>query len=417
MKRSRRGVLITVALFAFAVGVIDTCGWWWWNRATRLLAIDSENGARLLAEQALFGLPSVVDRSRRLAVGDLGAGPIDLAVAVLVRCGNLQCRWMPAHPVGATNVARAHLIAGEVTEAVPVLEQALIRDPTSAYLHRLRALISMSRGDLDGALEDLAVALALAPELTKPDLELPPESQPTVRLRSLELRREFYPRKRTETALALARELRRGGDDDGARAVLREHEGHPEVLLERATWAVAEGDAATAVELLGFVTDRPSVPRRYRARAWSIMALARDLEGDHDGALEAAGRALSLDQNSTYAFVSLAGLAEREGNYDRALEYLRRAWGMAPSDVSLLIRIARVAEKAGKGPDALLAMERAVDIDPSSPELTVQLVSLQLRMGKFSEAAVALSRALDRHPTNPALLELAERLRRDVGIR
>ena len=177
------------------------------------------------------------------------------------------------------------------------------------------------------------------------------------------------------------------------------------------------GDLETASVLLETVTDQRSAPRSLRARAWAMTAITRDLDGDQAGAVEAASQALHLDQNSPYAFVSLAGLAERRGDYDEALEHLRRAWGMSPSDVGLLVRIARVAERAGKTPDAVLAMERAVEINPASPELAVQLVSLQLRLGDFTSAAMTLSEALDRHPTDPSLLAQADRLRRDVGIR
>jgi hypothetical protein len=44
-------------------------------------------------------------------------------------------------------------------------------------------------------------------------------------------------------------------------------------------------------------------------------------------------------------------------------------------------------------------------------------VALQLRSGRYTDAAVTLSRALDHFPTDPDLLRLAERLRREVGIR
>jgi Flp pilus assembly protein TadD len=76
-----------------------------------------------------------------------------------------------------------------------------------------------------------------------------------------------------------------------------------------------------------------------------------------------------------------------------------------------------VAEEADKPADALLALGRAVEIDSESPDLVARLVSLQLRNGRFTEAALTLSRALDRFPTDPQLLRLAEKLRRDVGIR
>ncbi len=412
-----RRTVIALSLAAVVAALVDVAGWLSWRSVTRRLTINAESGAERLAEDPLLALPSAVQRSRRLPVRELGSAPIDLAFAVLMRYGLAQRQWMAAHPAGPTNLARAYLLAGDPAAAIPWLDEALVRDPTSAHLHRLRALMLIARGDISSALENLAVATALAPDEREPELELTPENERAVRIRSLELRRDLYPRRRVETALALARELRREGDLNEARAILAEHADHPEVLLEGASWAIEEGDSTTAFACLEAVTNQRSAPRRLLARAWSMTAVARDLEGDEDGALAAAFEALRMDPDSPYAFMSLAGLAERRGDYGVALEHLRRAWGMSPSDVSLLVRIARMAERAGKMPDAVFAMERAVELDPSSPGLVVQLVTLQLRQGDFTSATVTLSQALDRHPTDSSLLALADRLRRDVGIR
>jgi len=413
----RPRTFVALAGFAVAAATVDLAGWMTWARATEGLAVNAERGAGYLAAGFMTALPSTVQRSRRLPVRELGSAPLDLAFAALMRSGDNQRRWMVAHPAGPTNLALGFLVAGDPVAALGVLDEALQRDPTSAHLHRLHALILMSRGEISAALESLAVAEALAPGLKEPEIELTPENQRSIHLRSLELRRELYPRRRMQTGLTLAREIKRGGDITGARATLEALGDHPEVVLEQAQWAVEDGDAPTAIELLdGRVTSR-NVPRNLRARAWAILAVAREIEGDREGALSAAQQALDLDGRSPYAFLSLASLAESRGDYDTALEHLRRAWGMSPADVRLLIRIAGTAERAGKMPDAVLAMERAVELDPSSPDLAVRLVSLQLRQGDLTSAAMTLSEALDRHPTNASLLALADRLRRDVGIR
>lgn len=413
----RPHTLVALSIFAVIAAGVDLLGSMSWSRVAGQLDVNAEAGARRLVEGRLVALPAAVQRSRHLNVRELGSAPIDLAFAVLMRSGGNQCKWMVSHPVGATNLARGYLLAGDLEATITLLEEGLLRDPTSAYLHRLRALVLMTRGEISAALESLAVGLALAPDQLEPELELTPENQRAVRLRSLEMRRDLYPRRRIQTGLALVRELRNGGDLEGARAILTEDENHPEVLLERAQWALDEGDTRECVSLLETITAMRTAPNNLRARAWAMTAVARDTEGDSEGALEAALQALHLDGDSHHAFASLAGLAERRGDFDSALAHLRRAWGMAPSDVGLLVRIAGVAERAGKTPDAVLAMERAVELDPASPELVVRLVSLQMSSGDFTSATMTLSRALDRHPTNPSLLALADRLRRDVGIR
>jgi Flp pilus assembly protein TadD len=270
---------------------------------------------------------------------------------------------------------------------------------------------------MDEALADLSVAVALAPGLRVPEVELPPEDERRVRLRGLALRAEYYPRRQIESALALARELRLDGDVAAAAEVLEPHAEHPQVAIENARWDLEVGDAATALVRLESVVARAAYPRRIRARAWSLLAVARDETGDPEGALEAAHLALELDSTSPMPFVTLASLAQRRGDHESALAHLRRAWGMAPTDVSLLSRIAAVAYRAGKPADALLALERAVELEPDEPHHVVSLVTIQLETGRYTEAALTLSRAADRFPTDGELLRLAERLRRDVGIR
>jgi tetratricopeptide (TPR) repeat protein len=197
-------------------------------------------------------------------------------------------------------------------------------------------------------------------------------------------------------------------------AVLAEHSGHPEVGLQRAKWALEEGDPTRALELLEALLVDAGSPRQLRARGWSLAAIARDSLGDPEGALAAADTAIALDRTSPAPYVTLAGLAARRGDDTEALAHLRRAWGMAPADIGLLHRIAAVARRGGRLSDARLALERAVELEPEEPRHVVALTDVLLETGEYSRAAVALSRGLDRFPANPALLQRAERLRREV---
>ena len=409
--------LAVLALGAIVVTALDTCGSYGWNNIARTMALDPETGAVKLASNWVVGLPPFVERSRRMAVRDLGMASREAVVEALARLGGLQLRWMSVDAVGFTNLARESLLRDGPRESLPMLTDALVRDPTSPSLHRLHALVLLALGNHRGGLEELATAEALAPGLRSPEVELTPEDHRWVRLEGLRLRRDFYPRRPTETAIALARELRVDGDHRSARDVLSEFGNHPEVKMELARWAIDEEDPQHAIELLSEITARAAFPSSLRARAWSLAAVALDQDGDVGGALEAAHSALRLDPISSAPYVTLAGLAQRRGDSAAALEHLRRAWGMAPADTRLLVRISVVAEEAGKPADALLALGRAVEIEPETPKLVARLAALQLRTGRFTEAAVTLSHALDRFPTDPELLRLAERLQRDVGIR
>ncbi len=407
-------ILAGIAVLILAV---ETLGAWRWGRAAAVLMRNPDRGAVMLSDDRSVALPSFVERSRRLVVRDFGSADREVVVAALTRLGHRQTAWIPAHPSGFTHLSHAALLGDQPAVALDLLGKSLKRDPLSPALRRLRAMVLLYLGVLDEALLDLAIAEAVAPGLQSPEIELPPEDQRAVRLESLRLRSELYPRKRTETALTLARLLRSQGDVAAAELVLADFGGRPEIELERARWAMEEGDLGRAIPILESIAERSSYPRAIRASAWSSIAVARDRDGDRDGALAAAQAALQLMPASPAPYVTLAGLAQRRGDADLALQHLRRAWGMAPTDVGLLHRIAAVAEGSGKTSDAILALERAVEIEPNEARHAAALVSFQIRNRDFVEAAGALSQALDRFPTDPELLRLAERLQRDIGIR
>ncbi len=417
MNRGRARFAVALSSLALGILIFDAFGSLQWKSIADSLALDAEGGAQRLAASSFVALPPVVERSRRMAPRDLAMASRETVIEGLSRVGILQSRWLPANAIGFTNLARAALLSDETERAIRIIQDAVARDPTSPYLHRVKALVSLYIGDLDSALADLSIAEALAPGMRSPAVELAPENERFVRLEGLRLRRDFYPRKATDTALALAREIRRDGDREAALAELAEFEGHPSVEIELAIWEIEEGAYSSALERLELITQKRAYPSRVRARAWTTVAVARDFQGDREGALEAANTSLRLDPSSTGPYITLAGLAQRRGDYEAALGHLRRAWGMSPSDFNLLVRIAGVAERAGKPGDALLALGRAVEINPGAPDLWARLVALQIRSGRLSEAAITLSRALDKFPTEPGLLRLAEQLRRDVGVR
>jgi Flp pilus assembly protein TadD len=409
--------LVFASAIAVSAAVADTVGWTSWQAIAASLKVNPDAAAVRVATSSLMAIPATAVRSRRLAVNDLQGASVESIVGALTRIGSLQRRWMPVDAVGFVNLSREEFLRSHPRASVDALASALDRDPTSAYLHRLQALFLFSVGDRQSALAELVVAEAIAPGLRKPEVELTANDTRQVRLDGLRLRVEYYPRRRTVSALALARELRIDGEDERAHALLAELRGKPDVEIEIARWAIEAGDYAAALELLLPVTERRANPHAVRARAWSMVAIARDLDGDREGSVSAASAALNLDPDSPAPYVTLAGLAQGRGDLDGSLEHLRRAWGMNPTDTRLLTRIASVAEQAGKLEDALLALGRAVEMNPESALLASRLVELQLRAGRYAEAAATLSEALDRNPTDAGLLRLADRLPREVGIR
>jgi tetratricopeptide (TPR) repeat protein len=417
VRRQRSAWLITIVACAALVEFVGSLGWWQWRHLVGRTLASPEEGARALASSSLLALPPTVSWSRRLQPGDLVGAGAEALGSGLERLGHLQIRWFPSDPEGFKNLARAAYARDLQDVSVEQFEQALQRDPTSPYLHRIQALLARQSGRIEEFLDHLATAAGLAPGYQRPAIELTPEDEQWLRLEGARRWVEAYPRRRVEGLLRLARELRRAGDPEAARATLSEDEDDPLVLLELAHWDLLEEDFPSAMARVEGLVSFERYPRGVRVRAWSLLAQARDLDGDPDGALAAARQAMRLDSRSPGPYLALAAIAERRGEYETALEHLRRAWGVAPADVDLLLKVGRVAERAGRLGDAQLALERAVDLAPERPEVAATLVAYLLRNGAYMEAALAVSRALDRFPTDARLLELAGQLRSEVSNR
>jgi tetratricopeptide (TPR) repeat protein len=415
MKRERSRWLVVLACAALAVELLELAGSWTWQATVRSIRADVNVGCRRLVDDHWLAWPAAVHWSLRLAPRDLASGETPLVVAALRAVGERQCKWLIADPKGYKNMALAALIDGDVDAAKSDLDAAIRRDPTAPFLRRLLAMVLRDRGDLPGFLEQLAVGEAVAPGFRQPEIELTPEDAHYVRIEGLRRRVELYPSARVSGLIALASELRQVGENDEAMKVMSTLAGHPEAELKLATWALDDEDYPQARARAEAVASNRRLPRGLRGQAWSVVAQARDLEGDSEGALTAAREAMRLDPTSPAPYLALARIAQRQGAYDKALEHLRRAWGIAPADVRVLLAVARAAERANQPADARLALERAVELDPESSHTAALLVEHLLRNGEYMDAALALSRFLDRFPTDRRLLELAGRLRRDVA--
>jgi tetratricopeptide (TPR) repeat protein len=408
---TRTLLLIAIGL-AVAVELVDVAGWAYWRRTTQLLQGEVEPGSRALTESSLAGLPSAVSRSRRLAGELLGNLEREHAVAVMARIGGLQRRWFPTDPAGFKSQAREHVLGGEIDEGLRAMGAAIERDPRSPYLHRLQALVLRRAGEAEAGLLELAEARALAPDLRRPSVEITPEEEVRVELIAARRRIELHPDRQVQTTLELAELLRRRGKNDEASAALDPFSESLEVRLRRAEWELEDAIPGAAVaDLEGLATDW-RLPAKARARAWSLLASAREMSGDAEGATSAAGRALEIAPDNPLPYVTLALLAERSGDLDRAMEHLRRAWGVAPSNVKVLLHLARVGAQLGEVGDASYALRRALALvdERERPAVGARLVRLLIESRRLDEAMKELADLLESHPHEQELLVLARSL-------
>jgi len=407
--------LIGVLAAAVVLEAVAAFGWWRWLAVQRALRLDGATGAERLATDVTLALPSSVYWSRRLRGGDLVHADDATVRTGLTRVAERQIRWYPSDSAGFINRARAELVEDQVTASLEALDEALLRDPTSPYLHRLTGALMRESGRIDNFLDHVAQANAIAPSLESPPLELLTADQKWIRTEGIRRRVDLYPSQRNRHLLALATELRRQGNFEEAAAVLTPVENNPEVQIQLAAWDLEVGMASRSAERVQGITARRSMPTAIRVRALSVLAQARDAMGDDEGAIEAAELALELDPAATAPYLALARMAERRKDYPVALEHLRKAWGLDPANVGLLLRFASVAQRAEMPADARLALERAVELAPDRSDVAARLVEFHLRRGEFMDATLRLSRYLERFPTDARLLRQAERLRKEVS--
>jgi tetratricopeptide (TPR) repeat protein len=412
-----RTLWIVAVVVAVLVEMAGLAGWWAWERVVDRLQTAPDDAARKIAEGGAVSAPAAVLRSRRFAASDMSQVDPARIVEALQALGQRQLRHMPIAPYGHLNLARSALTDGRLREGLEALKMALARDPTNPFALRLMGLLLRFQGRADEALDLLADAECVAPGFRLPPVELSAEDEEWVRLEGLRRRLEAYPRIRLETMVALSRALRSTGRIEEAREVLEQAQGDPHADLLHARWLLDEGDTAAAARIARTMVRRLDLPSSIRAEAWALIAAVLEYEGDTDGALAAAQRALNLAPSSAAPYVALARIAEGKGDLETALEHCRRAWGIDPTNLRVLSHIARVAEQAGQLADARLALERAVELQPDEPRVAAYLVDFHLRHGGYMEAALALSAALDRSPTDARLLSRAEILRREVTKR
>jgi len=184
--RAQRPVWIVVLLVAASlVELVHAGGWWGWGRLQSGLEADAESGARALADTSWFALPSTAFWSRRLVGSLLSGAEMETVTEVFYTVGTHQQRWLPSDPEGSENTARAAILEGDLDSAVSALERALIRDPTSPYLHRLTAVLLRQTGRPDEFLDHMATAAGIAPGYSKPTVELTPEDELWIRRKGL----------------------------------------------------------------------------------------------------------------------------------------------------------------------------------------------------------------------------------------
>ena len=335
-------------------------------------------------------------------------------------------------------------------EARARFEKAIEGDPGNAIALAGLAQVCRARGDLEGAVEYTARAVAAAPQEQRLRLESADLSLRTGRYAEAEraLRRLLAARPDDPLATELlARTFLATGRVDAAEALLgrlEQEEGDPaaraRLALLHGELLMARGAPDEAVALLrrqvesapddlavlrryagalakqGRVDEATRVLEEHAARheegkeAWVAAAelhLRADGQSSLEGASRALTRALLADPGYLPAVRLMIEVQARSGNRVQALSLCDRYLDSSPNDSDVLYQKARLlAADRESLPGALSAIERAI-AQQRRPEYVYVRGMVRLSMGQAEGALADLQSIAEDGPRASANLELA----------
>lgn len=297
------------------------------------------------------------------------------------------------------------LNAGNSTEASRMAQAALEREPDNEQARRLAATLKGESTSDDPVVKALLDIQKIAKTPGK-------EGEVTAKLRQLAQDSKQDPR----VVRFLAAQLAASGDrDGGAKAVedgLKEHPGHPDLIVLQAQFSTKSplekelgvldqtvkdaldlalarfntfsryGKAAEAkAELAKAVAVNPNDPRVIEVEFLTALN-----EKDFAKAGQLAEKATELNLDGADGLTFRARLLQNRGQLPEALTAVEDALKRTSPSAELYRLKGQILLAMGRGDDATEALARAVDIKPNDPLCMRDLVGCLLNIGRNNEA-------------------------------
>ena len=153
------------------------------------------------------------------------------------------------------------------------------------------------------------------------------------------------------------------------------------------------------------------------SRGWSALATSAAWVGRENGlsealrkeAVQAAERAIKLDQENSEAYSALAGLEPQFAFAAREKLYLKSI-GVRPSDCGCeYVGFGGMLSRVGRNADAAAAYRRAHDMIPLSADVNANWAEALFVLGRTGEAREAANSALELWPDHSGIRELLVR--------
>jgi len=260
---------------------------------------------------------------------------------------------------------------GDKAAAEPLITEVLSKDRRNSGALRLRAALSLDKGQTDSAIADLREAL---------------NDQP----------------KSPELLLALALAYEQGGKPELADRqyadALKNTNLNPEVALRYVAFLQRRNDAARAEDILS------EVVARYPGNLQTLSSLAQIKlsRQNWDGAIAIAqtiaaskdGRVVS-DQIKAAAYAGQQRIGE-------SIAALEDAYKAAPEAIQPAVTLASAYIKAGRADDAAALLQDLNKRNPGNAELLVILGQTRLAQKKDQDAIASFQEAIKQKPKDPS---------------
>lgn len=175
---------------------------------------------------------------------------------------------------------------------------------------------------------------------------------------------------------------------------IRQYEGLAKSLAERADFALARGDAATAIHHYEeFLTRRSDFPNVYSnlARAYTLAGRFEDASRTYQTVIDKFGDNLN-------AYLGQAGLYELMGNTDLAIRQYHRVLEIKPDHKQAWLLLGALYEQQNKQEQALDSYQKSIAIDPSFAQGQLAVGVLYLNRKQPTEALPFIERAASLAP-------------------
>ena len=335
-----------------------------------LAATKGADAARTELEARIKAGGDDFDYQIALAELNLGQNRADDAVQALQKLASTAAT--PDKKLAAqVKLAEVYVAKNDRAAAEPLIADTLAKDRRNAGALRLRAAISIDKGQFDSAISDLREALNDQPK--------------SVDLLSL---------------MAVAYERSGKGElaDRQYADALKSSNLNPDVVLRYVAFLQRKGDAARAEEILMEAANRNSS----NLQIWSSLGQVKLSRQDWSGALAIADAMGRVDQGRVIADQIRAAALAGQNKIDESIAALESANRAAPDALQPALALASAYVKQGKPDKASALLQGMSDKVPANAQVLVFLGQAKLAEKKNDEALQNFKKAIAQQPKEPA---------------